>query len=327
MGFVLLVAALAVVVLVNVAGGRVEEARRRVAEAPPGGGGHFLGPYELAYLAGGPRRAINTALAVLATAGAVRVSRGSRVTAVHGARPSPVPIEQAALDALASRPGGYRAAELRRELESQPALAALAAELEARGLLVPRGAFATAWRRRDQLAAVTWLAAGFVALVVTLKVTGALSGDEVFGGTVLFGVFAVIVGFGSCRKHGRRLRNVVTREGREVLRAARAHHPRGVRDPGSLALAVGVPVALYGLADAGDPALCDELAAGDPGGDCAGACGTYSGGDGPSYGDSYGGSDFGGSDSGGSSGCGSGSDGGSSCGGGGCGGGCGGGGD
>ncbi|MEV0230003.1 TIGR04222 domain-containing membrane protein [Nonomuraea sp. NPDC050786] len=252
MDHVLLFAAIGVVVLVSLAEKSVEHERRRVSDAPSGDG-HHLSSYELAYLSGGPRRAINTALAVLATAGAVRVSRGSQVTPVHGARPSPVPIEQAVLDALAARPGGYRAGELRRELEAHPALAGLAAGLQARGLIVPEGAFGTAWQRR-------------------------------------------------------RLRNVVTRAGREVLRSARSHHPRGVRDQSSLAMAVGVPVALYGLQDAGDRSLCDELSAGDPGGDCAGACGTHSGG---GDGATFGGHDFGG----GSSSCGSSSCGSSSCGG------------
>ncbi|MGI5286887.1 TIGR04222 domain-containing membrane protein [Nonomuraea polychroma] len=114
--------------------------RRRVSDATPCGAGHALSHYELAFLSGGPRRAINTALAVLATAGAVRVSRGSQVTPVFGAPPSPVPIEQAVLATLAARPGGYRASELRRALAAHPALAELAAGLERRGLIVPERA-------------------------------------------------------------------------------------------------------------------------------------------------------------------------------------------
>ncbi|MGN9840775.1 TIGR04222 domain-containing membrane protein [Nonomuraea sp. H19] len=116
MDYVLVVAALGLVLLVGIAEQRVERERRRVSELAFSGVGHALSHYELAYLSGGPRRAINTALAVLATAGAIRVSRGSQVTPVYGAPPSPVPIEQAVLDVLATRPGGYRAGELRREL-------------------------------------------------------------------------------------------------------------------------------------------------------------------------------------------------------------------
>ncbi|MEV1167163.1 TIGR04222 domain-containing membrane protein [Nonomuraea sp. NPDC049784] len=155
MDYVLLFAAFGVVFLVNAAEQGVERERRRVSEAAPSGDGHHLSPYELAYLSGGPRRVINTALVVLATAGAIRVSRGSQVTPVHGAQPSPVQIEQAVLDTLAARPGGCRAGELRRELEGHPALAGLVSGLQARGLIVPEDAYGTAWRSCCRLAATT----------------------------------------------------------------------------------------------------------------------------------------------------------------------------
>ncbi|TMR08466.1 TIGR04222 domain-containing membrane protein [Nonomuraea turkmeniaca] len=321
MEFVLLAAALGVALLVNAAAQRVERERRRVSEARPSGAGHALSHYELAYLSGGPRRAINTALAVLATAGAVRVSRGSQVTPVYGAPPSPVPIEQAVLDTLAPRPGGHRASELRRALAAHPALAELAAGLERRGLIVPEQAFARAWRRRDHLQIVMTGAAGFAVGALVLSAVIDMSGPA-FVALLFFLGIALYTGAAGLARQRRSLRNVVTREGREVLRAARGHHPRGYRDQSSLALAVGVPVALYGLADAGDQLLCDELAAGDPSGDCAGSCGSHGGGDGATFGsDSYGGADFGGGSSscgsGSSSSCGSSSGGGSSCGGGG----------
>ncbi|MFI7126214.1 TIGR04222 domain-containing membrane protein [Nonomuraea sp. NPDC050153] len=326
MDYFLLFAALGVVFLVNVAEQSVERERRRVSEPEPTGAGHDLSHYELAYLSGGPRRAINTALAVLARAGAVRVSRGSQVTAVRGARPSPVPIEQAVLDALAARPGGYRAGELRRELEAHPALAGLAGGLRARGLIVPEEAFGTAWRRRKLQKAAVAVAGGFALLVVALAAAGLAAKEPIFLGVLFFTVIAVVSGLAALARQRRRLRNVLTKEGRAVLLSARGHHPRGAHDQSSLALAVGIPVALYGLQDAGDQSLCDELSAGDPGGDCAGACGTYGGGDGTTFGgDSsggFGGMDFGGGSSscgGSSSSCGSGSScggGGSSCGGG-----------
>jgi uncharacterized protein (TIGR04222 family) len=326
MDYFLLFAALGVVFLVNVAEQSVERERRRVSERAPTGGGHELSPYELAYLSGGPRRAINTALAVLARAGAVRVSRGSQVTAVHGARPSPVPIEQAVLDTLATRPGGHRAGELRRELETHPALAGLAGGLQARGLIVPEEAFGNAWRRRKLQKAAVGVAGGFALLVVALAAAGLAAEEPVFLGVLFFTAIALFSGLAALARQRRRLRNVLTREGQEVLRSARGHHPRGVSDQSSLAMAVGIPVALYGLQDAGDQSLCDELSAGDPGGDCAGACGTYSGGDGSTFGSDssggFGGMDFGGGSSGcggSSSSCGSGSScggGGSSCGGG-----------
>jgi uncharacterized protein (TIGR04222 family) len=319
--FVLIVASIAVVALVGMVEQRIDRERARVSGAPPGKAGHQLGPYELAYLSGGPRRALNTALAVLASAGAIRVSRGSRVTGVHGASPSTVPLEQAVLDALAARPGGYQASELRRELESHPALTELAAELERRGLIVPEPAFEKARRLCDRLRLVVAGAAGYLVLVIVLAVVGVAGKETVYLGAVLFALFAVVTGLIALYRQRRRLRNVVTREGREVLRSARTCHPRGVRDPRSLSMAVAIPVALYGLTESGDQLLCDELSAGVPGGDCAGACGSFSGSGGTAFGsDSFGGMDFGG----GSPGCGGGS---SSCGGGGsgCGGGGGGG--
>ncbi|TDC91557.1 TIGR04222 domain-containing membrane protein [Nonomuraea deserti] len=319
MDYVLIIVSIAVVVLVNAAEQRVERERRRVSGTASAGGGHQLGPYELAYLSGGPRRALNTALAVLASAGAVRVSRGSRVTAVYGASPSPEPLEQAVLDALASRPGGHQAGELRRELETRPALTELAAGLERKGLIVPESAFATARRRCGLLRLAVCGAAGYLVLVVVLAVAGVAGKESVYIGAVFFSLFAVATGLIGLYRQKRRLRNVVTGEGRQVLRSAHAYHPRGVHDPRSLSLAVGIPVALYGLSESGDQLLCDELSAGVPGGDCAGSCGTYSGSDGITFGsgDSFGGLDFGGGSSscgGGSSSCGGG---GSSCGGGG----------
>ncbi|MFI6736705.1 TIGR04222 domain-containing membrane protein [Nonomuraea sp. NPDC050451] len=326
MDYFLLFAALGVVFLVNVAEQSVERERRRVSEPAPTGRGHDLSHYELTYLSGGPRRTINTALAVLARAGAVRVSRGSQVTVVHGARPSPVPIEQAVLDTLAARPGGYRASELRRALETHPALVGLAGSLQARGLIVPEQAFGTAWRRRKLQKAAIGVAGGFALLVVALAAAGLAAKEPVFLGVLFFTAIALFSALAALARQRRRLRNVLTREGREVLQSARGHHPRGVYDQSSLAMAVGIPVALYGLQDAGDQSLCDELSAGDPGGDCAGACGTYGGGDGTTFGSDssggFGGMDFGGGSSscgGSSSSCGSGSScggGGSSCGGG-----------
>ncbi|MGN9840776.1 hypothetical protein ACTMTI_21905 [Nonomuraea sp. H19] len=177
---------------------------------------------------------------------------------------------------------------------------------------MPEQAFARAWRLREQLEFVVAGAAGFVVLAIVLAVAGPAGHSPAFFISLFFAVMAFLNGLAKLRKQRRRLRNVITREGREVLSSARGYHPRGLRDPGSLAMAVGVPVALYGLADAGDQTLCDELSAGDPSADCAGSCGTHSGG-----GDSYGGLDFGGGSSscggGSSSSCGSG---GSSCGGG-----------
>ncbi|NRQ35554.1 TIGR04222 domain-containing membrane protein [Nonomuraea sp. NN258] len=305
--FILILGAMVVVLIVNGAERRVERERRRIGEGPPGGGEHVLSHYELAYLSGGPRRAINTALAVLATAGAVRVSRGSQVTPVHGARPSPEPLEQAVLDAVAARPGGQRAGALRGELEHHPAVRALAYGLERRGLLVPEGAYAGARAKFAGMRIAAAVAVGYAALLAAMLATGVAGKSVTIMGAVFIGGFAVVSAFAAFGRQRRRLANVVSGAGREALTAARGRHPRGYRDPSSLAMTVGVPVALYGLTDLDDRSLCDGLAAGDPGSDCSGSCGTHGDG-GTAFGsDSSGGVNCGG----GSSSCGSSS---SSCG-------------
>ncbi|MFI7452590.1 TIGR04222 domain-containing membrane protein [Nonomuraea sp. NPDC049714] len=311
---VLLIAAIGVVGLVLAADRAAQRAADKArGRAGAGSFGHDLSPYELAYLSGGPRRALNAALAVLATAGAVRVSRGARVTIVYGARPSPVPIEQAVLDVLGARPGGCTAGELRHALAEHPALAELAGGLTRRGLLLPEGAVADAanGRLRWLMAAV---AAGFVFEVtaIVLAVAGVAGKEGKFLGALLFGAFGVFVGLSSIYKERRKQRDRVSKEGRQVLLSALRRHPRGFRDPGSLSLAVGVPVALYGLGEVDDRIIGEELSAGSPGGDIAGSCGTYadpssgfgSSGSGDGGGGGFGGGDFGGG--GGSSGCGGG---------------------
>ncbi|MFI6535020.1 TIGR04222 domain-containing membrane protein [Nonomuraea sp. NPDC050547] len=318
MDIFLFFAAFALIALISNLSGSVAKQRLKVANATLSQAGHRLTHYELAYLAGGPRRAINTALAVLATAGAVRVSRGAQVSPVHGATISSDPLEQAVLDAVAMRPG-HRAAQVRKLLETSPALLALEARLRGHGLLMPEGAQGVARRRLEALRLAAWGAMGFEIALVVLALAGVAGKDFVFAGALLFGGFAVVMGFSGHYKEKRRLRNLVTGEGRRVLESARQYHPRGRGDTSTPALAVAMPVALYGLTELDDRDLCDGLSAGDPHSDCGGSCGSHSDSGSSTFGDGgSGGGDFGGSSSdggGGSSGssCGGGG-GGSSCG-------------
>ncbi|WP_439674375.1 TIGR04222 domain-containing membrane protein [Embleya sp. MST-111070] len=63
-----------------------------------------LGPYDAAYLAGGPMRVADTALASLITEGYVHVQRVGRVTAATGSRP-PEPVAAAMLDVVRTTRG------------------------------------------------------------------------------------------------------------------------------------------------------------------------------------------------------------------------------
>lgn len=271
----LVIVAVIIVLLVNKASGAVAKERGRIGDATLSAAGHQLSHYELAYLSGGPRRAINTALAVLATAGAVRVSRGAQVTPVAGARPSSDPLERAIMDALQGR-GGYRAAELRHALDGHPAVRAIEDGLRARGLLLHPSAFAPAERKLALLKAAVLLAGAFEVTAVVLGATGVAGKQLQYGGALLFGGFAIITGLIEHHREKRRLRHLVTGEGRRVLDAAKQHHPRGLYDTSSLAMAVAVPVALYGLTELGDGELREELSTGDPGTDSSGSCGSYS---------------------------------------------------
>ncbi|MGN9846933.1 TIGR04222 domain-containing membrane protein [Nonomuraea sp. H19] len=248
---------------------RSDRARLRAGEQGRWGEAHQLSPYELAYLAGGPRRVINTALSMLVTVGAVRVSRGSQITAVRGA-PSSAPIEQAVLDVLtASQVGYWTASQLRRTLETHAAIASLVHELEARGLMASEQALGAAWRWLGWLRFAVAAEAGLLILLLILDWADMAGETGTYTWTLLASVSAVGLGINGVRQRRRRLAKRVTAEGLRIVRAASAYHPQGgARDRTSVATAVGMPVALYGLTELDDQALRIELSAGDnPGGD------------------------------------------------------------
>ncbi|MFI6296146.1 TIGR04222 domain-containing membrane protein [Nonomuraea sp. NPDC050790] len=309
------------VFLAVAAGATVSALKRehlRVRSTAVNGNVRALGHYELAYLAGGPRRVVNAAVGLLAKSGDLRVSRGGSLHAVSTIAGDP--IEEAVLAAVAARPGGVSVAVVRHEVGNGPAMDSLKHHLSALGLVVPDSELASV---RAYVKRLTALEVG--ALLVSIGLAIYL----VFGGGGLLGVVALAVTAGTWiggivvrRRHRRLLGNDITHAGREQVEyAERQHMPGAYLATGAAAGAVAMPVALYGLGELGDPELEAELAAqrqgagGAGGGSCAaGSCGGGS-------------NDFGGGDFGGGSGGGSDGGGGSSCGGGGgCGGGCGGGG-
>ncbi|GGK68116.1 hypothetical protein Ppa06_28760 [Planomonospora parontospora subsp. parontospora] len=326
--FVIAVVLLGAVVIVSTV---LSGQQREVREAAAHHKGRPITPYHLAYLAGGPRRTVNTALAMLARGGGIRVARGGQIGLVAGAPPSPDGIEQAVLSALAARSGTCPAGELRRTVAEAQAMAVLRVDLERMGLLVPGGALDGAGRSLRRLLVAALLAAFFTVDAVVLLAVVDVAEPGLGIGAVLIGFAAALIGLITYGTQRKALRNVLTRAGRDVLDSARRVHVRGSHHgtSGDLAFAVGAPVALYGLSEAGDPALEEELKHSDGGGAyVGGACGggsggsgdaTYGGGDFGSGG--YGGGDFGSGGSGGDSGGGSSCGGGGGCGGGGCGGG------
>ncbi|MEU4699643.1 TIGR04222 domain-containing membrane protein [Nonomuraea dietziae] len=325
MDLLLFVVSLGLIAAVSGAASALKREHSRVrsvaANASPG----ELGHYELAYLAGGPRRVVNTAIALMAKAGALRVSRGGTLHHVASASSSD-PVERAVLDVVRARPGGVSAGVVRHDVGNGPVMEDLRHHLTRVGLLVPDGSLVPVRSRLNRLSALAYLSGALVPVAAVLMLTGAMPAWPLGVGTVIVSTILSISGLSTARKHRRALANILSTAGQAELLRAQQTHVRGAAMPYApqMAFAMAVPVALYGLGELGDPTMQQELQSDEDethatssGGCAGGACGGGSGSD-----SSYGGADFGSSSScssgggGGGSGCG---------GGGGCGGGCGGG--
>ncbi|MGW6505166.1 TIGR04222 domain-containing membrane protein [Nonomuraea angiospora] len=326
-------AAIVLLALVVLTAVRTQFALSR-ARSVPARGRDRLSVYEAAFLAGGPRRVINTALVSLVAQGGVRVSSEGLVTPVKGFRVTKsVPVERALHRHVRSGGGPHTTAELRHQTVRDHAMRRLATPLWRQGFLMSPAVRTRSRRRTSWLAVFAGLAA--VVAVVSLLLRAPL-GTIVIAGT---GAAAGVLCFFLLR---RSMANPVTRAGRAALRQAEV----GDLADGSWRVSddAGV-VALRGLTELPDRRLADSLArdtrtrshGGLRAACCApGHCGSYGG---PAYshgsygscGDASNGGGFfdfgglfdGGGGSHGQDGGGGGSDsgGGGGCGGGGCGGG------
>ncbi|GAA5613917.1 TIGR04222 domain-containing membrane protein [Streptomyces platensis] len=284
--------------------------------------------WEMAFLAGGPGRVVDAALAGMHEDGRLAVG-GPGVVTVRQALARDA-VEAAVLDAIARTPGGALAA-LRATAMRSPAVQGVGDGLAARGLL-RRPQLGRGWRR---WAGVQMTACGVLFFVgVLLSVAGSGGGDGFAVPPVVTTAPALIGGLivaSVCRKVFTRR---ITKAGSFALHTAKVAQAQagggGVWQP------AGLVVALGGTALIADELLRQQFeeaqraAAGSgsasSGSSASDASGGGSGSDGGSWcGSSGGGSGCGsgGSSCGGGSGCGGGSScgGGSGCGGGGCGGG------
>jgi len=109
--------------------------------------------YEVAFLAGGPRRAVDTALVALLESGRVRVTplTGQLSVVEHRRRH---PLEAAVLDAIGVR-GSWSIDTVRWRLESDDRLLSLGRRLERDGLLSAPGSSSSLRRRHWQLLSLT----------------------------------------------------------------------------------------------------------------------------------------------------------------------------
>ncbi|GAA2861371.1 hypothetical protein GCM10010517_20020 [Streptosporangium fragile] len=102
--------------------------------------GPDLTPYDLAMLAGGRSRVLDTALAELVEGKAVRARRSGELTRVGtGPARSPHPVAAGILALLEARPDGVPVWEVRREAAEGPATAELVTRLRELGLIDPPG--------------------------------------------------------------------------------------------------------------------------------------------------------------------------------------------
>lgn len=272
--------------------------------------------YEAAYLAGGPRRVLDTALASLVAQNGLRVSSEGTVTPVHGFRPAKrAPVERVVHRHVASVPGGSATAEVRHAVAGHEVLRRLAITLWRRGLLVPPPVRARAHRRSR------WLL-GLAALAVAVAVACAFPAFR--AGAATIAVLAAVAGVAGFFRVRRLMADPLTKAGRAALDTVdvQALTAGAAGDRWRASDDLGV-LAVRGLTELPDRRLADALARDNrargkvsttccaPGRSgthgTGGSCGTWHGGDSD-------GSDFGGSVS-------TVDVGGSSCGSGGCGGG------
>ncbi|MEU8361975.1 TIGR04222 domain-containing membrane protein [Nonomuraea sp. NPDC048882] len=273
--------------------------------ATAGSGRLRLGHYDLAYLVGGPQRVADTAIALLAGSGDLRMSRGGRVHKVTKGTITREPVEAAVLGAVAVR-SGLPVMSLRIEVTRSFAVQAIKQRLTDEGLLFEDGSFARVRRlcfRLRMTSVAAYAGAGLEALTVLVDPAFlAVLALLVFAGT---GIAAEVVLAG----HRRRLRDGLTASGHEAIERARRENAEGVAEG-------PVPIALYGPRSVQDPALRTELRKREPRRERRPRAAASYAGNGTlvsySHTSGYGS---------GASGCGGGG-GGGGCGGGGCGGGC-----
>lgn len=208
-----------------------------------------LSVYEAAFLAGGPRRVINTALVSLVAQGGVRVSSEGLVTPVKGFRVTKsVPVERALYRHVRSGGGPHTTAELRHQTVRDHAMRRLATPLWRQGFLMSPAVRTRSRRRTSWLAVFAGLAA--VVAVVSLLLRAPL-------GTIVIAGTAAAVGVLCFFLLRRSMANPVTRAGRAALRQAEG----GDLADGFWKVSddVGV-VALRGLTELPDRRLADSLA-------------------------------------------------------------------
>ncbi|WP_246555831.1 TIGR04222 domain-containing membrane protein [Nonomuraea jabiensis] len=245
-----------------------------------------LGPYELAYLDGGMRNAVDTVIAELARTGRIRVSRGGRVHRVRPASTPSDPLEKQVLRFVNSRYGTAMVDV--KHVTSVTVMDAIGHRLVEMGMIYRVDAFDRAHRWFDILSVLFWT--GFMGILVMLFTMLAMNLPwELPMLAVGIIVITLTIARIALWRYGRRLGVTCTPAGQETLNAARRNTPRGAAG-GTAA------IALYGLGQLNNPELEAEISGrrnkrtgsyGSGGGGCGGgsvgggcgSCGGCGGGD------------------------------------------------
>lgn len=238
-----------------------------------------LSPYEVAYLAGGPRRVIDAAIAELMARGTARWEPLGRVVQIEGSTAGlPAPLDAIAQH-LRTTPDPERAA---RTVEA--VLPALRQNLVLRGLMLDD-------ETQRSLARRAALPSLLVFVLGVAKIGVGLARDRPVGFLVILSIVILLVGIYYLRKGVS-----VTRAGERVLLDAQTRHAAAARAPRTQDMAIAV--ALLGTAAmAGTAYAAYHQSRVEQGGGSGSDSGSSSSSDGGS-------SDSSGGDSGGSSGCG-----------------------
>ncbi|HEV8561548.1 MAG TPA: TIGR04222 domain-containing membrane protein [Actinophytocola sp.] len=221
-----------------------------------------LDVYEAAYLAGGPHRLVDTAVAALALRDKVLVNRRGRLTPVEGATPND-PVEAAVGGVV--RQTMSRGA-VHRRMRNHPAVLAIDERLRSQGLLLD-GSRARLWR----------LAVVLPVAVFLVGVVRAINGMNLHRPTgnllVLLSLSFVVVFWVLARRLAVRYRP--SSAGRAALRVLRKEHRARDGRNGSVDLQLA-GVAVLGYAAIADPTLRTSLIGSNyssSGGDSGGGCG------------------------------------------------------
>ncbi len=263
MSIAVLVAATVLLASIVVVAVKTRAVHRKASSDSDDGTDAPLGPYDLAYLAGGPLRTVNTAICVLVGAKSVRVARDGQISRVAGAPKPSKAIEQEIVRTLRALGGTCSVAKLRHVVGAGSAVRDLHGGLQKRGL-------AKGWHVKSEVSGmldgVVMLGHVVLVPVVVLMsfISRGLSPAEREAPAVDFGmwsllvfVISLLIAVFACCALRWIARRTLNRAGHRAVAEAREIHARGVR-PATSGRRVSVaafPIALYGLSELGDPPL------------------------------------------------------------------------